>query len=97
MPLLRRNKKTFIFGCLFLALFTFYFCLTISEGFYQALINIFTAKIFVLIFVLFLLFFSVYAHLNLTFNNLTDLTRLITFFILILLHTVSKIGMYGLL
>ena len=34
---------------------------------------------------------------DLTFNNLTDLTRLITFFILILLHTVSKIGRYGLL
>ena len=34
---------------------------------------------------------------NLTFINLTDLTRLITFFILTLLHSVSKIGMYGLL
>ena len=34
---------------------------------------------------------------KLTFNNLTDLTHLITFFILILLHTVSKIGVYGLL
>ena len=34
---------------------------------------------------------------DLTFNNLTDLTHLITFFILILLHAVSKIGMYGLL
>ena len=31
------------------------------------------------------------------FNDLTDLTNSITFFILILLHTVSKIGMYGLL
>ena len=30
------------------------------------------------------------------FNDLTDLTNSITFFILILLHTVSKIGMYGL-
>ena len=29
--------------------------------------------------------------------HLTDLTRLIKFFILILLHTISKIGMYGLL
>ena len=28
------------------------------------------------------------------FNDLTDLTNSITFFILILLHTVSKIGMY---
>ena len=28
-----------------------------------------------------------------TFNNLTNLTRLITFFILTFLHTVSKIGM----
>ena len=34
---------------------------------------------------------------DLTFNNLTDLTHLITFFLLILLHTVSKIGIYGLL
>ena len=31
------------------------------------------------------------------FSNLTDLMRLITFFTLILLHTVSKIGMYSLL
>ena len=31
------------------------------------------------------------------FNDLTDLTNSITFFMLILLHTVSKIGMYGLL
>ena len=31
------------------------------------------------------------------FNNLTNLKRLIMFFILILLHTVSKIGMNGLL
>ena len=30
------------------------------------------------------------------FNDLTDLTNSITFFILILLHTVSKMGMYGL-
>ena len=30
------------------------------------------------------------------FNDLTDLTNSIAFFILILLHTVSKIGMYGL-
>ena len=30
-------------------------------------------------------------------NNLTDLTRLITFLILILLHATSKMGMYGLL
>ena len=29
--------------------------------------------------------------------NLTDLSRLITFVILVLLHTVSKIGIYGLL
>ena len=34
---------------------------------------------------------------NLLFNDLTDLMNLITLFILILLHTVSKIGMYGLL
>ena len=34
---------------------------------------------------------------NLTFNNLTDLTRLITFFILTLLHNVNKIVMYSLL
>ena len=34
---------------------------------------------------------------SLTFNDLSDLTYLITFFTLILLHTVSKIGMYGLL
>ena len=34
---------------------------------------------------------------DLTFNNLTDLTHLLTFFILLLLHTVSKIDMYGLL
>ena len=38
-----------------------------------------------------------YPFNDLTFNKLTDLTLLITFFILILLHTVSKIGMYGLL
>ena len=31
------------------------------------------------------------------FNSLTDLTPLIMFFILTLLHTVSEIGMYGLL
>ena len=31
------------------------------------------------------------------FNDLTDLTNSITFFILILLHTVSKMGMYGFL
>ena len=31
------------------------------------------------------------------FNDLTDLTNSTTSFILILLHTVSKIGMYGLL
>ena len=31
------------------------------------------------------------------FNNLTDLTPLIMFFILTLLHTVSEFGMYGLL
>ena len=31
------------------------------------------------------------------FNDLTDLTNSITFFLLILLHTVSKIGMYDLL
>ena len=31
------------------------------------------------------------------FNDLTDLTTSITFFMLILLHTVSKIGIYGLL
>ena len=31
------------------------------------------------------------------FNDLTDLTNSTTFFILILLHAVSKIGMYGLL
>ena len=31
------------------------------------------------------------------FNDITDLTNSTTFFILILLHTVSKIGMYGLL
>ena len=31
------------------------------------------------------------------FNDLTDLTNSITFFILILLHAVRKIGMYGLL
>ena len=31
------------------------------------------------------------------FNSLNDLTPLIMFFILTLLHTVSKIGMYGLL
>ena len=31
------------------------------------------------------------------FNDLADLTNSITFFMLILLHTVSKIGMYGLL
>ena len=39
---------------------------------------------------------NVTVHLteHLTFNDLTDLMRLITFFILILLHTVSKIGMY---
>ena len=30
-------------------------------------------------------------------NDLTDLTNSITFFLLILLHTVSKIGMYDLL
>ena len=30
------------------------------------------------------------------FNDFTDLTNSITFFILILLHTVSKMGMYGL-
>ena len=30
------------------------------------------------------------------FTDLTDLTNSITFFILILLHTVSKMGMYGL-
>ena len=30
-------------------------------------------------------------------TNVTDLTRLIIFFILTLLHTVSKIGMHGLL
>ena len=30
-------------------------------------------------------------------NSLTDLTPLIMFFILTLLHTVSEIGMYGLL
>ena len=35
--------------------------------------------------------------LNLTFNKLTNLTSLIAFVILTLLHTVSKIGMYGLL
>ena len=34
---------------------------------------------------------------NLTFNNLTGLTRLITFFILTLLHNVNKIVMYSLL
>ena len=34
---------------------------------------------------------------KLAINNLTDLTHLITFFILILLHTVSKIGVYRLL
>ena len=34
---------------------------------------------------------------DLTSHSLTDLTHLITFFILILLHTVSKIGTYGLL
>ena len=34
---------------------------------------------------------------NLTFNNLTDLTRLITFFILTLLHNVNKIVMFSLL
>ena len=34
---------------------------------------------------------------NLTFDKLTNLTSLITFFIPTLLHTVSKIGMYGLL
>ena len=34
---------------------------------------------------------------KLAFNNLTDLTHLITSFILILLHTVSKIAMYMLL
>ena len=31
------------------------------------------------------------------FNDLTDLTNSITFFILVLLHAVRKIGMYGLL
>ena len=31
------------------------------------------------------------------FNSLTDLTPLIMFFILTLLHTVSEIGIYGLL
>ena len=31
------------------------------------------------------------------FNDLTDLTNSITFFMLILLHTISKIAMYGLL
>ena len=36
-------------------------------------------------------------HFTLTFNDLIDLMNLITFFIPILLHTVSKIGMYGLL
>ena len=34
---------------------------------------------------------------NLSFNNLTDLNCLMTFFILVLLYTVSKVGMYGLL
>ena len=34
---------------------------------------------------------------NLTFNNINDLTRLIMFFTLILLHTVRKIGMHSLL
>ena len=34
---------------------------------------------------------------KLTFSSLTDLTPLIMFFILTLLHTVSKIGMYSLL
>ena len=34
---------------------------------------------------------------NLALNNLTDLTRLIRFFVLLSLHTVSKIGMYDLL
>ena len=41
---------------------------------------------------------NVPVHLNdLVFNNLNCLMRLITFFMLIILHTVSKIGMYGLL
>ena len=34
---------------------------------------------------------------SLTFNNLSELTGWITFFLLILLHTVNKIDMYGLL
>ena len=34
-------------------------------------------------------------EIRVTFNDLTDLTNLITFFIPISLHTVSKIGMYG--
>ena len=34
---------------------------------------------------------------DVTFNNLSELTGLITFFLLILLHTVNKIGVYGLL
>ena len=41
---------------------------------------------------------NVPVHLNdLAFDNLNCLMRLITFFMLIILHTVSKIGMYGLL
>ena len=35
--------------------------------------------------------------LILTLTVLTALTRLIMFFILLLLHTITKIGMYGLL
>ena len=34
---------------------------------------------------------------SLTFNNLTELTGLNTFFILTLLHTVSKIGIFRLI
>ena len=44
-----------------------------------------------------LLMFHYILFNKLTFNNLTDLTHLITFFMLILSHTVRKIGMHGLL
>ena len=39
--------------------------------------------------------FKICSSVPLTFNDVTSLTNLITFFVLILLHAVSKIGMYG--